>query len=122
MVRVNSSRINLFRFNCFCILVCRDDNKTKANCLHELLKYTNKAIYGQDFIQKKIGVTWNNNRLRDIIFFMTYLAEFMPKIWYNKTLFLAKRNQKEINYKSGPIAKEKLNMSVISSEFDFERE
>lgn len=88
-------RINLFRFNCFCMMVCRDDNETKANLLHELLKYTNKAVYNTDFIDKKIGVTWNNSRLKDIIFFMTYLSEFMPKVWYNKTLFLAKRNRKE---------------------------
>lgn len=50
---------------------------------------------------------------------MTYLSEFMPRIWHNKTLVLARRPRVANQHTS--ILMTDQNMSVMSSVHNFER-
>lgn len=60
-----------------------------------MLKYTNFALNATSFVEKKVGITWDNARLKDIIWHFIFYSEFMPKIWYNK-LEVIKDNYKTI--------------------------
>lgn len=82
--QVADELIDLFRFKCLCILVCRGKDVQKAEAFLSLLKYTNSKMQCPERIQEKITITWDNQRLRKVIWHFVYYSEILPKVWFNR--------------------------------------
>lgn len=98
--RHQEEMINLFKFTCFVILICRGTYEQKAESFIELIQFTNFSIYNRTTSHKLSSVTRDDTRLKDIIWHIIYFSEFLPRIWYCRKEFVSNGFANNIKNKS----------------------